>query len=85
MTAAINRECSMDNELVAADVDVKFEGGKVKVSVNHVGKHGGAKLEAYAEAKPFLDKAIDEIEKLVPGDQKIMAATLKAAIANLSF
>ena len=78
----------MDNEnkeLKGAEFDFDFKGGKVIVKVEHVGAHGYAKLEAGADAKPFLNKAIDEIEKLIPGDQKQYAELLKIALEKVEF
>lgn len=74
-----------EQELKGAEVDFKFEGGQVQISVEHVGKVGSVTLVAKADAKPLLEKAVDELEKLIPGDQKAVATMLKLAIANAKF
>jgi hypothetical protein len=67
------------------EFDLDFKGGKAIVKISHEGAHGFAKLEAGADALPVLNKAIDKIEELVPGDQKQYAALLKVALSNLEF
>ena len=73
----------MTEELKGAEIDFDLKGGKVIVKVEHVGKHGYAKLEAGADAKPFLEKAIDKVEELIPGDQKAIAQALKLALSKV--
>lgn len=70
-------------ELKGAEVDFSFKDGKAIVTVEHVGKIGSVKLVAELEAKPLLAQAIDEVEKLIPGDQKFLAEGLKAALAKV--
>jgi hypothetical protein len=74
-----------EKELVGVDYDVDFKGGKAVVKLVHVGKVGSVKLEGELEAKPFINKFIDKLEELIPGDQKIHAALLKAAVEKLEF
>lgn len=67
-------------ELKGAEVDFDFKGGQAVITVKHVGSDGFATLEAGINAKPFLNKVIDKIEELIPGDQKQYAALLKLAL-----
>lgn len=73
------------SELVGADIDFAFENGKLVVKVKHVGAHGYANLEAGADALPTIAKFVDMIEKAIPGDQTVLAETLKAAISKIKF
>lgn len=70
-------------ELKGAEIDFDFKDGKVIVKVEHVGKIGYANLEVGGDAKPFLNKVIDKIEELIPGDQKQYAALLKLALEKV--
>lgn len=70
-------------ELKGADVDFDIKGGQVIVKVEHVGSQGYAKLEAGVDALPFLNKAIDKIEELIPGDQKAIAQSLKLILSKV--
>lgn len=72
-----------DQKLVKADIDFNFKDGQAVVTVKHVGADGYATLEAGLDAKPFLNKVIDKIEELIPGDQKQYAALLKLALDKI--
>jgi hypothetical protein len=72
-------------ELKGAEVSFHLNEGKISIGVEHVGKDGGAKLEAYYEAKSFINKLVDSVEEKIPGDQKAIAAAFKAMIAGLEF
>lgn len=83
---------NQEKKLVGFDVtkaDVGVEDGQVKgdVVAEHVGKIGSLKisLEAKLDAKPFLHKAVDMIEKAIPGDQSKWANMAKLAIDNIKF
>lgn len=51
----------------------------------HQGKIGGIKIKIEGQAKfiPMVEKAIDKLEEIIPGDQKAVAEMLKAAVKNL--
>lgn len=76
-----------DKELVGFDVQeksLKIEDESLvgEAKAVHVGKIGSLEvsIKGKVEFLPFLDKAIDKLEEIVPGDQKAIAATLKNAI-----
>jgi hypothetical protein len=58
------------------DVAVKVEDKKLKFLASNDGKIGGAKFEAYVK----LEAVVDALEEAIPGDQKAIAAGLKAAL-----
>ena len=58
------------------DVAVKVEEKKLKILASNDGKIGGAKFEAYVK----LEAVVDALEEAIPGDQKQIAAGLKAAL-----
>lgn len=66
------------------DAKLDFEGDSVVASAkaSHVGKIGWLNItvEGGVSAKPFIFKAIDFIEKKIPGDQTSFAAIAKAAV-----
>jgi hypothetical protein len=51
----------------------------------HVGKIGSLEIsiKGKVEFLPFLDKAIDKLEEVIPGDQKQIANTLKTVIRSI--
>jgi hypothetical protein len=82
----------MDNqkELVGfklSDESVSLEGQDLvgKAVVSHQGKIGSLKVtfEGKVEFIPMVNRGIDWLEQKIPGDQKFIAESLKAAIANL--
>jgi len=77
----------MEKELKGLSVEnesIKLDGEKLIGSVNlvHQGKLGGivVKIEGNFSLIPLVEKAIDKLEEVIPGDQKSIAETLKAAI-----
>lgn len=72
-------------EVVEKDIDL-VDGEMVgKLAVKHQGQLGWLKLslEGAFSAKPFIDTAIDWIEKKIPGDQTGLAGVLKSALGNI--
>lgn len=69
------------------DEQIKLEGQDVvgKVAAQHVGKYGSLKLtlEGKFEFIPLVNKAIDQIEKIIPGDQSAVAEMLKLAVSKI--
>lgn len=55
------------------------------VELVHQGKIGGIKIKIEGKAKfiPMVEKAIDKLEEIIPGDQKAVAEMLKAAVKNI--
>ena len=79
-----------DKELVGVKISeesIKLEGENIVGSalVSHKGKYGflNIKVEGGYQLLPFLDKAIDKLEEIIPGDQTMLAATLKGAIRSI--
>jgi hypothetical protein len=58
------------------DLSLKVEEKKMKLVFANDGKLGGAKVEIYAK----LEAVVDALEEAIPGDQKAIAAGLKAAL-----
>lgn len=67
------------------DFDIDFNGKLAVLKVSHHGTQGYVNLEAGANAKPLLDKAVDAIEALIPGDQKELAQKLKEVLSKVEF
>ena len=74
----------MENEkkLVGVEVvdkSIALEGQDVvgKVSAQHVGKIGKFEL------LPLIYKGIDQIEKIIPGDQTLFATMAKEALSKI--
>lgn len=69
------------------DQSVALDGQDVvgKVSAQHVGKMGSLKvtLEGKFEFLPLVNKGIDKLEELIPGDQKVIASILKDQVAKI--
>jgi ethanolamine utilization microcompartment shell protein EutS len=79
-----------EQELVGVEAkDLKFdiEGGHAVISgtVEHVGKVGSVEiaLKAKLNATPVINKVVDAIEEVVPGDQKALAEMLKVKIIEV--
>lgn len=77
----------MEPELKGFEIEnksVKVEGQDVVGSVDlvHVGKIGSLKvnIEGKFQLIPLVEKGIDKLEAIIPGDQKAMAEMLKNAI-----
>lgn len=68
-----------------SEFDIDFKGGYAVLKVKHTGSDGYIALEAGANAKPLLEKAVDAIEELIPGDQKELAQKLKEVLAKVEF
>lgn len=82
----------MDNEkelvgFEVVDQSVKLEGQDLAASISaqHVGKLGSLKvsLEGKIEFLPLVNKAIDKLEELIPGDQKVIASIIKDQVAKI--
>lgn len=80
----------MEKELVGFKVekpDIKLEGENLigAVEANHVGKIGHIKIkvEGGFQFLPLVNKAVDKLEELIPGDQKAIAGMIKAAISQI--
>lgn len=81
----------MENKkLVGLDIQdesIALEGQDLvgKVSAVHQGKIGSMKLtiEGKLEFLPLVNKGIDLLEQVIPGDQKAVAEMLKTAVANI--
>ena len=67
--------------------EVKLEGENLlgSVEANHVGKIGFVKVKVDAgfQFLPLVNKAVDKLEELIPGDQKAIAGMIKAAISQI--
>lgn len=81
---------SQSQELVGLEVvekSVALEGQDLvaKVAAQHVGKIGSLKVsvEGKFEFLSLVNKAIDKIEEIIPGDQKAVASLLKGAISQI--
>lgn len=79
-----------EKQLVGVDLEsksLKLEGQDLvgEVSAKHVGKIGWVrvKLEGGIQFLPLVNKAVDKLEELIPGDQKSIAAALKLAVSNI--
>lgn len=77
----------MEKEYKGFEVEnekISIEGESVvgKVDLVHRGKIGGIKItiEGDAEFFPLVDKAIDKLETLIPGDQTAAANMIKSAL-----
>jgi hypothetical protein len=80
----------MEKQLVGIEVTdktLKLEGQDLigVLNAQHVGKVGSLKLtvEGKFELLPFVNTAIDKLEELIPGDQKMIAGLLKSAVAQI--
>jgi len=70
------------------DLKIDFDKGKLRASGSlvHEGKHGGISVDikAHANAGPVVDKVLDvvgeQIDKLIPGDQKLLIEGIKASV-----
>lgn len=67
------------------EFDVEFKDGRAVLKAEHEGSDGGVKIEGYVKADKLIGKALDELERIIPGDQKPMVAAAKAALAALKF
>lgn len=69
------------------DKSIGLEGQDIagRVAVQHVGKIGSVKLtiEGKFEFLPLINKGIDQIEKMIPGDQTLFATMAKEAISKI--
>ena len=79
-----------NEELVGVDVQeksIKLEGDSLvgQAKLIHVGKIGSLEIafKGKVEFLPFLDKAIDKLEEVIPGDQVAIANTLKSVIRSI--
>lgn len=77
----------MEKELKGLEIEneqIKLEGEDIVGSVDlvHQGKLGGLTISIKGNFKliPLLDKGIDKLEQIIPGDQKAIAESLKGAI-----
>lgn len=78
----ITKEMEMEQKIidgVETDLSLKVEDKKLKVLFSNDGKIGGAKAELYMK----LEAVVDALEEAIPGDQKSIAAGLKAALGLL--
>lgn len=82
----------MNEKLVGIEVKpgkIELAGESVVGSVvaTHRGKIGGFKLTLEGDLMllPMLDKAIDKLEEIIPGDQKFIAGTIKTLVRNIKF
>lgn len=66
---------------------IGLEGSDIvgKAAVQHVGKIGSLKLtlEGKFEFLPLINKGVDMLEKLIPGDQTLFATMAKEAISKI--
>ncbi len=81
---------SDDKKLVGFEVvgqSIALEGQDVvgSIAAQHVGKLGSLKVsvEGKFEFIPLINKGIDKLEELIPGDQKGIAAMLKTAVSQI--
>lgn len=69
--------------------DIDLVNGEVigSVSGKHVGQLGELEISIKGKfsALPFINKGIDFIEKKIPGDQSVLAASLKGLVASIKF
>ena len=77
-------------ELVGIEVtekSVKLEGQDVvgSVTAQHVGKIGSLEitLKGKFQFLPLVNKGIDWVEKIIPGDQTIFATMAKEAVSKI--
>ena len=72
-------------DIVEKSVSLEEESLVGKVSAIHVGKIGSIELSIKGkfEALPLINSAIDKLEEIIPGDQKMIADLLKAAVAKI--
>lgn len=72
-------------EIENPKVELKDENLVGSVDLVHEGKIGGLKVSISGHAKfmPALEKAIDKLEEIIPGDQKAIAEMLKTAIKSI--
>ena len=80
----------MEKEYKGFEVEnesIAIEGESVvgKVDLVHQGKIGGIKItiEGKAEFFPLVDKAIDKLEQIIPGDQTDVTSMLKTALRSI--
>lgn len=60
--------------------DVKVEGGKLVIEAKHTTDLMDSVLKLELKAGLVFGMLIDKIEDMIPGDQKAMAAALKASV-----
>ena len=65
------------------EVDLTLEDGKAILSVDRQDADFEVHLSAGFNALPLVNKVIDSVEKMIPGDQTGLAKRLKAIVANL--
>ena len=72
-------------EIENPKVELKEENLVGSVDLVHEGKLGGLKIAISGHAKfmPALEKAIDKLEELIPGDQTAIASMLKTAVRSI--
>jgi hypothetical protein len=61
----------------------KFEGGKLVAQLMYDGTDMDGEIMIKFEASKIFDAIVDKAEKVIPGDQKALAALLKAYIAGM--
>ena len=73
--------------LAIENEQVKLEGEDIVGSVDlvHQGKLGGVTINIKGNFKliPLVEKGIDKLEEIIPGDQKGIAETLKLAVRSI--
>lgn len=73
--------------LAIENEQIKLEDENIVGSVDlvHQGKLGGLTVNIKGNFKlmPMLEKGIDKLEELIPGDQKAVASMLKSAVRQI--
>lgn len=72
-------------EIENESVSLEGESLVAKADLVHEGKLGGIKISIVGHAKfiPAIEKGIDKLEEIIPGDQSAIAAMLKTAVRNI--
>lgn len=72
-------------EIENPSLALKEENLEGALDLVHQGKIGGIKIriEGHAKFIPMVEKAIDKLEEIIPGDQKAVAEMLKTAVKNI--
>jgi hypothetical protein len=72
-------------EIEEKSIEIKDSQLVGKIALKHQGKIGGLKitLEGDVSAVPFINKGIDWLESVIPGDQKAWAQLAKEAVAKI--
>lgn len=72
-------------EIVGKSLSLEGQDVVGSIAAQHVGKIGSVKLtlEGKLEFLPLVNKGIDAIEKLIPGDQTLFANMAKEAVSKL--